>query len=78
MYPVKVVCRGCPADPFNGKAPAAGSAPVTFDPATIDEAAPGETVETKPDEGWSWKELDLVDERAGGATRAERQGVGAR
>ena len=75
MYPVKIVCRGCPADPFNGKAAPAGSAPVTFDPATVDEPAPGTTIETKPDEGWSWKELDLVDERAGGATRAERDAL---
>jgi hypothetical protein len=75
MYPVKVVCRGCPADPFNAKAPAAGSAPVTFDPATIDEAAPGTTIETEPDDGWAWKELDLVDERAGGATPAERDAL---
>lgn len=74
MYPVKVVCRGCPADPFNGR-PAAGSAPVTFDPATIDESAPGLTIETRPDEGWSWKELDQIDEQAGGATRAERDAL---
>ena len=75
MYPVKVVCRGCPADPFTAKAPIGESAPVTFDPATIDEQAPGTTVETKPDEGWSWKELDLVNEASGGATRAERDAL---
>jgi hypothetical protein len=69
------VCRGCSADPFNIAPPPAGSAPVTFDPATIDEPAPGLTIETKPDEGWSWRELDLVDERAGGATRAERDAL---
>lgn len=75
MSPVKVICRGCPADPFEGKPPPAGSAPVTFDPATIDEAAPGTTIETKPDEGWKWKELDLINESAGGATRAERDAL---
>ncbi len=75
MYPVKVVCRGCPANPFNGTPPAPGSAPVTFDPATIDEEADGTTVETTPDEGWKWKELASVDESAGGASRAERDAL---
>jgi hypothetical protein len=48
---------------------------VVFDPATIDVKAEGETIETKPDEGWSWKELDLVDESAGGAPRAQRDAL---
>jgi hypothetical protein len=75
MYPVKVICRGCPADPFKDKKPADSSKPVVFDPATIDEKADGKTIETKPDEGWSWKELDLVDETAGGAPRAQRDAL---
>jgi len=75
MYPVKVVCRGCSADPFNSKPPASGAPPVTFDPATIDEDFPGATIEAKPDQGWSWKELDAIDERSGGATRAEREAL---
>ena len=76
MYPVKVVCRGCPADPFNAKgAPAPGTAPAVFDPATIDEDLGGTTVETKPEEGWKWKELDLIDESAGGAMRAQRHAL---
>lgn len=75
MYPVKVTCRGCAADPFNEKPPADGSAPVVFDPATVDEPYPGTTIETDPDEGWSWKELDLVDEKTGGATVAERDAL---
>ena len=75
MYPVRVVCRGCPADPFKGRAPADASKSVVFDPATIDVKADGKTIETKPDEGWSWKELDLVDETAGGAPQAQRDAL---
>ena len=44
-----------------------------FDPAAIERKMPGEAF--KPDDGWSWKELDLVDEKAGGATRAERDAL---
>ena len=75
MYPVRVVCLGCPEDPFKGRAPADASKSVVFDPATIDVKADGKTIETKPDEGWSWKELDLVDETAGGAPRAQRDAL---
>lgn len=75
MYPVKVVCRGCPADPFKDRAPADKSTQVLVDPATIDEKADGKTIETKPDEGWSWKELDLIDEAAGGAPRRDRDAL---
>jgi len=75
MYPVSVACRGCSADPFKDRQPANATAPVIFDPATIDDKADGETIETKPDQGWSWKELDEVDERAGGASLAQRDAL---
>jgi len=75
MYPVKVACAGCPADPFKDRHAAAPANITTFDPATIDVKPDGETVETKPDEGWSWDELDQVDEKAGGAPRAQRDAL---
>ena len=75
MYPVKVVCAGCSPDPFNDHGAAAPSQVTTFDPATIDVKVEGDTVETKPDEGWSWDELDQVDERSGGAPRAHRDAL---
>src|SRR6476620_1933356 len=76
MYPVTVVCRGCPPNPFKDPAPADRSAPpLRFDPATIEVKADGKTIETKPDQGWSWQELDLVDEGAGGASRRERDAL---
>lgn len=75
MYPVTVVCRGCSADPFNDKTPARAARVTTFDPATIEVKADGETIETKPDEGWKWDELDLIDEHAGGASVRERDAL---
>lgn len=74
MYPVRVICRGCSANPFKQTAPTEGSV-VTFDPATIDDNLPGETMETTPNEGWSWKELDTVDEESGGAPVAQRDAL---
>lgn len=75
MYPVKVVCRGCPADPFNARGPALVSSIVAFDPATIDEDLPGTAIETRPDQGWRWKELDFIDESAGGSPRTHRDAL---
>jgi hypothetical protein len=75
MYPVKVVCRGCPPDPFKDATAAPQSSATTFDPATIEVKADGETIETKPDEGWKWDELDLIDEKAGGASARERDAL---
>src|SRR6478735_5899274 len=74
MYPVSVACRGCSADPFKDHHPAKATR-VIFDPATIDEKADGTTIETRPDQGWSWKELGDVDEQAGGATLAQRDAL---
>ena len=73
MYPVRVVCRGCSADPFRDPRPAPSAA--TFDPAAIERKQPGKTLESKPDSGWKWPELDLVDESAGGAPLAHRDAL---
>lgn len=69
MYSVKVVCRGCPHI-FNGVSRSRDES--IFDPAAVERKLPGTVF---PTEGWSWKELDLVDERAGGASRAERDAL---
>jgi len=75
MYPVKVTCAGCPPDPFKDQKAAPRSTITTFDPATIEVKVDGDTVETKPEEGWSWDELDQVDEKAGGASKAQRDAL---
>ena len=73
MYPVRVVCRGCSADPFRDPVPA--PSPVTFDPAAVEWKLPGKILESKPDSGWKWPELDLVDESKGGAPLAHRDAL---
>jgi hypothetical protein len=72
-YPVRVTCRGCPADPWHGGPPAAE--PVAFDPANIERKMPGKTMATPGREGWTWAELDQVDEARGGAPRAQRDAL---
>ncbi len=67
-YPVRVTCRGCSADPWKDDAKASGQA--RFDFAIIERKMGGETMETSPDQGWSWSELGSVDEKQGGAPRA--------
>jgi hypothetical protein len=69
MYSVKVVCHGCPKK-LNGVIGENDDS--IFDPAAVERKLSG--VSYHP-EGWSWKELDQVDERAGGATRAERDAL---
>ncbi len=65
MYPTKVTCRNCPADPF-----AASSADwqrgspavvetVVFDPAIVERES-GDKIEVPDYEGWSWEELEKL------------------
>jgi hypothetical protein len=72
-YPVRVTCRGCPADPWHGVSPA--GKPVVFDPADVERKMPGKTMATPGHEGWSWSELDRVDDTHGGAPRAQRDAL---
>ena len=72
-YPVRVTCRGCPADPWRGGPPA--PQPVVFDPAAVEGKMPGKTMEVPGHSGWRWSELDLVDEARGGAPRAQRDAL---
>jgi hypothetical protein len=66
MYPVRVVCRNCPANPHRastdewslGRPGKLGTR--VFDPATIERKFDGKEVEVPKFEGWSWRELDAV------------------
>ena len=68
MYPVRVICRGCP-QMFGGIA--RETKETIFDPATIERKLPAREF----GEAWSWQELDKVDEKAGGAPRAHRDAL---
>ena len=69
VYPVKVRCRGCSADPWVNRDPEAGER--VFEPAAIERKFPGEEIKADKDGGWSWKELRHVDEQLGGAPLAQ-------
>ncbi len=70
MYPVTIVCLGCPSS-LGGIEREAGQR--IFEPATIERKMDGR--EFEPDGSWSWNELDKVDERRGGAPRAQRDAL---
>jgi hypothetical protein len=76
MYPVKVMCLYCPANPHQASAaewhlgkPGTVSTRV-FDPAVIERKFGGESIETKGYEGWSWRELERAADNSVGAPRA--------
>ena len=69
MYPVRIECRGCPSH-FRGP-PQPGRPPVLIESASIERKMPGRAIEIHEESGWAWPELDVVDERAGGASRAQ-------
>jgi len=72
VYPVRVVCHGCSDDPWNKREQVKGSH--VFDVAAIERKPPGH--EMKADqEGWSWTELDEVDDTRGGAPRHQRDAL---
>src|SRR6266536_3165147 len=73
MYPVRVVCRGCPADPYVDATHKLDE--VTFDIAAIERKMPGKTMETRSDEGWSWAELDFIDAAEGSTERVHRDAL---
>ena len=70
VYPVRVRCRGCSSDPWKNRGRTNGVH--DFDPAVIERKPSGrEMREGSKKAGWSWSELDLVDENQGGAPRAQ-------
>ena len=70
MYPVRVVCRGCPSR-FGGRRLPSGDD--VFDAAVIERPLQGAVF--RGDEGWAWWELARVDPRHGGASQAERDAL---
>ena len=68
MYSVRVICRGCP-ERVAGTVNEQGDH--ILDPAAVERKLPGEELV----ERWKWEALDLVDESAGGATKAERDAL---
>jgi hypothetical protein len=75
-YPVRVRCHDCPEDPWRSYRdfPARDDSPRKtrlIEDAVMQRLYPAAVIETRDDEGWSFGELDLVDDKLGGAPRAE-------
>jgi hypothetical protein len=73
MYPVRVVCHGCPSDPDVSTRDRHER--VLFDPAAIERKLKGTSLEVREDSGWTWPELELVDESTDGTSRAQRDAL---
>jgi membrane-associated phospholipid phosphatase len=71
MYPVRIICRGCP-DFVSGAAIGANERLV--DPAVIERKMPAQEI-SGTSEAWSWPELDLISEEQGGAPAAHRDAL---
>jgi len=72
MYPVNVVCRGCPEELGGTRLP---TGEMRFDPAVIERKMPGAEWPHDGKRGWAWNELDVVNPASGGASRAERDAL---
>ena len=72
MYSVSVLCQGCP-DTIGLATARRGERLVN--PAVVERKMPGREVTSAGLEGWSWLELDLIDEAAGGASRTHRDAL---
>src|SRR5262249_43056979 len=73
LYPVHVICHGCPKSLTSEPLPSGDS---RFDFAAIERTMHGREMEAPSvGPGWAWPELDLVDERAGGAPLAQRDAL---
>jgi hypothetical protein len=80
MYPVKVVCLECPADPYRASAydfrlAHQTKGTILFDPAAIERKLPGEQIEVPGFKGWSWRELETLDLSNAGASLAHRDAL---
>jgi hypothetical protein len=74
VYPVRVSCRGCSADPWKEKD--THHATHEFDPAVIERKPHGHEVwEGDRKTGWAWPELDEVDANLGGAPPEQRDAL---
>lgn len=74
LYPVHVVCRGCPANlPDNDGIATEGG--IRFEFAAVERKMPGREIESADGPGWSWPELNRVNRDAGGAPGAQRDAL---
>src|SRR5262249_52029506 len=75
LYPVHVVCHGCPPPVAHGM-PTTPEGDARFEFAAIERKMPGVDLEAPSvGPGWAWPELEIVDARAGGAAVEQRDAL---
>jgi hypothetical protein len=75
VYPVKLRCLGCPKKNPSHPAKDEPRIEMVFEDAIIERNFPGVEIGEFSDEGWKWEELDQVDQKFGGSSRAEVDGL---
>jgi hypothetical protein len=73
LYPVHVVCRGCPKGLRGDGATVPGE--TRFDVAGIERKMPGVDIESFEGPGWEWRELAFVDPANGATQRVHRDAL---
>jgi len=73
MFPVRVRCNGCSADPRHDPKRKAGTQYFPF--AVIEMKLPGRAMEIHQDSGWDWSELDSIGPDAPKDARAHRDAL---
>jgi hypothetical protein len=71
VYPVKLRCKGCPKNNPSHPAKDEPRIEMVFEDAIIERNFPGDEIGEFRDQGWKWEELDQVDPKFGGSSRAE-------
>lgn len=71
VYPVKLRCMGCPKNNPSQPARDEPRIEMVFEDAIIERNFPGQEIGEFSDEGWKWDELNQVDQKFGGSSRAE-------
>jgi len=73
VYPVRVICAGCPESLKADSRQRDGRA--VFEYATIDREVEGYPVPGFEESGWAWPDLDRVNPAVGGAPKAHRDAL---
>jgi hypothetical protein len=73
VYPVRVICKGCPDSLKPDSRHRDGRA--VFEYAIVDREVEGYPVPGFEEEGWAWPDLDRVDPAVGGAPKAHRDAL---
>jgi hypothetical protein len=73
VYPVRVICRGCPENPMQAHKKTDRTR--EFPHAVVERKFEGDQMELGKDTGWAWVELSFVDQTSGGAPLAHRDAL---